>query len=94
MSAVLKEKIKEVYQNRHHGTHYYIKKMFDDGHPGFLNEQPYSNSFPNENLRLLALYRCWNIIHYFFPYKYLTDKNWDEVLREYIPKFMNAKTFL
>jgi hypothetical protein len=30
----------------------------------------------------------------FFPYKYLTDKNWDEVLREYIPVFINAKTAL
>jgi len=40
------------------------------------------------------LYRYWNIIQYFFPYKYLTDKNWDEVLREYIPVFINAKTAL
>jgi len=94
MSAVLKEKIKEIYQNRHQGTHYYIKKAYYDGNPEFINEQPYSTSFPDQNLRLLALYRYWNIIQYFFPYKYLTDKNWDEVLREYIPKFINAKTAL
>jgi len=31
---------------------------------------------------------------YFFPYKYLTDKKWDEVLREYIPVFINARTAL
>ena len=94
MSAVLKEKIKEIYQNRHQGTHYYIKKAYYDGNPEFINEQPYSTSFPDKNLRLLALYRYWNIIQYFFPYKYLTEKNWDEVLREYIPKFINAKTAL
>jgi C-terminal processing protease CtpA/Prc len=94
MSAVLKEKIKEIYQNRHQGTHYYIKKAYYDGNPEFINEQPYSTSFPDQNLRLLALYRYWNIIQYFFAYKYLTDKNWDEVLREYIPKFINAKTAL
>ena len=94
MSAVLKKKIKEIYQNRHQGTHYYIKKAYYDGNPEFINEQPYSTSFPDKNLRLLALYRYWNIIQYFFPYKYLTDKNWDEVLREYIPKFINAKTAL
>jgi C-terminal processing protease CtpA/Prc len=94
MSAVLKEKIKEIYQNRHQGTHYYIKKAYYDGNPEFINEQPYSTSFPDKNLRLLALYRYWNIIQYFFPYKYLTDKNWDEVLREYIPEFINAKTAL
>ena len=94
MSPVLKEKIKEIYQNRHQGTHYYIKKAYYDGNPEFINEQLYSTSFPDKNLRLLALYRYWNIIQYFFPYKYLTDKNWDEVLREYIPKFINAKTAL
>ena len=94
MSAVLKEKIKEIYQNRHQGTHYYIKKAYYDGNPEFINEQPYSTSFPDKNLRLLALYRYWNIIQYFYPYKYLTDQNWDEVLREYIPKFINAKTAL
>ena len=94
MSSALKEKIKEIYENRHQGTHYYIKKAFHDGNPEFLNEQPYSSSFPDKNLRLLALYRYWNIIQYFFPYRYLTDKNWDEVLSEYIPKFNNAKTAL
>jgi C-terminal processing protease CtpA/Prc len=94
MSVVLKEKIKEIYQNRHQGTHYYIKKAYYDGNPEFINEQPYSTSFPDKNLRLLALYRYWNIIQYFFPYKYSTDKKWDEVLREYIPLFINAKTAL
>jgi len=94
MSAALKEKLKEIYQNRHQGTHYYIKKVYEDGNPEFLNEQAYSTSFPDKNLRLLALYRYWNIVHYFFPYKYLTDKNWDEVLREYIPLFINAETAL
>ncbi len=94
MSAGLKEKIKEIYQNRHQGNHYYIKKAYYDGNPEFLNEQAYSTSFPDKNLRLLALYRYWNIIQYFFPYKYLTDKKWDEVLREYIPIFINAKTAL
>ena len=94
MSAALKKKIKEIYQNRHQGNHYYIKKAFFDGCPDFLNEPFYPTPFPDKNLRLLALYRYWNIIHYFFPYKYLTDKNWDEVLREYIPKFIDAKTAL
>ncbi len=88
MSAALKEKIKEIYQNRHQGTHYYIKKAYYDGNPEFLNEQSFPISFPDKNHRLLALYRYWNVIQYFFPYKYLTDKKWDEVLREYIPVFI------
>lgn len=31
------------------------------------------------------------MIHYFFPYKHLTDKDWNAVLGEYIPLFLNAK---
>ena len=91
MSAALKEKIKEIYQNRHQGTHDNIR-MSSAGNPEFLNEKPYSDSYPDTNLRLLALYRYWNMVQYFFPYKYLTDKNWNEVLKEYIPKFILAKT--
>ncbi len=44
--------------------------------------------------RLLSLFRYWNIIEYLFPYKYLIDSNWDDVLRDFIPKFMQAQTFL
>src|SRR5690606_26512028 len=38
--------------------------------------------------------RYWNMIHYFFPYKHLTDKDWNRVLKEYIPIFVNAKNKL
>jgi C-terminal processing protease CtpA/Prc len=43
--------------------------------------------FPNSEYRLLALFRFWNVINYFFPYKHLIDEPWDLVLTRYIPKF-------
>ena len=43
--------------------------------------------FPNSEYRLLALFRFWNVINYFFPYKHLIDEPWDGVLSRYIPKF-------
>ena len=43
--------------------------------------------FPSNEYRLLALFRFWNVINFFFPYKHLTDKPWAEVLPKYIPKF-------
>ena len=94
MSLVLKEKIKEIYRNRHQGEHYYIRLVQGVGNPEFSNEKLYSSPYLDTNIRLLALYRYWNMIQYFFPYKYLTDKNWNEVLKEYIPKFILAKTTL
>lgn len=42
-------------------------------------------------IRLLGLFRYWNIIEYFFPYKNLIDKDWNEVLALYIPKVIDAE---
>ncbi len=47
--------------------------------------------FPDETKRLLDLFRVWNVVEYYYPNKYLTDKPWDMVLLEMIPKFQYAK---
>ncbi|MBS1812236.1 MAG: hypothetical protein JST84_28990 [Acidobacteria bacterium] len=58
-------------------------------------DNPYSQmAFPSDEYRLLALFRFWNVIHYFFPYKHLTDKPWETVLTEFIPRFLENKTQL
>ncbi|MEM1338996.1 MAG: S41 family peptidase [Bacteroidota bacterium] len=87
----LKKKIRYVYNNRSQGKHYYIEMTPNVGNPIFKNEDPYPNmSYPDDGYRLLALYRYWNIIHYFFPYKHLMDNDWNTKLKEYIPVFLNA----
>ncbi len=43
--------------------------------------------FPEKEYRLLALFRFWNVINYFFPYKNLTGADWKDVLPKYIPQF-------
>ena len=94
MNNDLKKKIREIYINRYQGVHYYIKQM-PTGNPNFSNENPYNNMpYPDAGFRLLALYRYWNMIQYFFPSKYLTDKNWDNLLEEYIPQFVSANNQL
>lgn len=59
----------------------------------FPTEAGYGNNiYPDAGFRLLALYRYWNIIEYFYPYrKNVTDKTWDNVLYKFIPLFVNAK---
>lgn len=95
MNTALKEKIKEIYRNRYQGQgSHYIRMAPNIGNPEFINEKSYPSSFPNTSCRLLALFRYWNIIQYFFPYKYLTEKNWDEVLKKYIPSFIFSKNGL
>jgi C-terminal processing protease CtpA/Prc len=58
-------------------------------------DNPYTQmSFPTEEYRLLALFRFWNVINYYFPYKHLTDKPWGTVLTEFIPRFLGNKNQL
>jgi carboxyl-terminal processing protease len=49
---------------------------------------------PDASYRLLSLFRVWNIINYFFPYKNLMDKNWEDVLPQFIPRFLKANDTL
>ncbi|WP_026808548.1 S41 family peptidase [Arenibacter latericius] len=94
-SADLKNKLLYVYNNRSQGKHYYIGMTANVGNPEFKNENPYSNmSFPDDGFRLLSLYRYWNMINYFFPYKHLIDEDWNKKLKEYIPLFINAENEL
>jgi C-terminal processing protease CtpA/Prc len=95
MNNDLKKKVQGIYTNRHQGEHYYIKMFPNVGNPDFTNEKPYINMpYPDAGFRLLALYKYWNMIQYFFPSTYMTDKNWDNVLKEYIPKFISANNEL
>ncbi|HEU4507978.1 MAG TPA: S41 family peptidase [Pyrinomonadaceae bacterium] len=51
-------------------------------------DNPYPDmEFPTVEYRLLALFRYWNVINYFFPYKHLIGDSWSTVLTRYIPKF-------
>jgi len=94
LSPELKNKLNYIYQNRFQGEHFYIDSDYAEN-PKFTNENYYySMIYNDEGFKLLALYRYWNMIHYFFPYKHLTDKDWSTVLKEYIPKFIKSKNKL
>jgi len=90
----LSEKLKYIEQNRHQGKKYYVdyysRKLKI---ANFTNENDYKDfDWQDENLRLLALFRYWNMVEYFFPYKYQIDTNWDDVLNKVIPKFSYPKS--
>jgi len=91
----LREKLLFVYNSRYQGKHYYIGMSPNVGNPDFRNENAYSTMvYPDDGFRILSLFRYWNIINYFFPYKHLMDKDWNLTLKEYIPIFLNTKTEL
>ena len=91
-SDELTRKLKYIENNRFQGKCYYISTT-SNGNIITVNEPEYKNfDFPSRNYRLLSLFKYWNTIEYFYPYKYLIDQNWNEVLLEMIPKFLNSKS--
>ena len=74
------------------GQHKYIEFAPEIGNPVFTNELAYeTNAYPDAGLRLLALYRYWNMIQYFYPYRHLIGEDWYRVLNEFIPRFIDAQ---
>lgn len=66
-------------------------KLGTAGNAEFINEAIYSQfHFPDTGYRLLALFRYWNIIQYFYPYRKMIDDDWNDVLIRFIPLIINA----
>jgi hypothetical protein len=54
--------------------------------------QPYPDMlYPSLGYRLLAVFRMWNVINYFFADTALIEGGWDSVLKETIPKMEAAR---
>jgi C-terminal processing protease CtpA/Prc len=89
-SDEFKKTLKNIENNRFQGNHHYASQsdlqLFEP-----KNENPHDDlDLNNEYDRLIPLFRYWNYIEYFSPYKYQTDQDWDDVLKEMIPKFLAA----
>lgn len=78
-----------IQNNRNLGSNHYFgtggRKVY------FKNEDSYGSKFTSKQISLLELFRYWNLIEYFFPYKYQTDQSWNDVLTEMIPKFLSIQ---
>ncbi|KRB60000.1 S41 family peptidase [Flavobacterium sp. Root186] len=89
-SKDLSQKLKFIEVNRYQGVPYYVGNT-EAGNIFLMNENSIDFQWNNTNLRLLALFRYWNIIEYFYPYKYLMDNNWGKTLEDILPNFLNVK---
>ncbi len=73
------------------GLQFYVARQPGAGNPLFPEDPPYNDVEDLDwRYRLLALYRYWNIIEYWFPYRDQISSNWDDVLHEFIPRFVSA----
>ena len=83
--------LSEVYQNRPKNDQFYISTAPQIGNPVFENELPYPK-MTDAGFRLLGLYRFWNIVEYWFPYRDVSGEDWDQVLTEFVPRVTLAGT--
>lgn len=89
LKSSLTAKLTDILNNRA-DKKYYISLTPGVNNPIFEHEDAYEQmQYPDAGYRLLALYRYWNMVQYFYPYKHLIGEDWNKVLPEFIPKVMN-----
>jgi C-terminal processing protease CtpA/Prc len=92
LGSALSMRLQRIYQNRPSGTQFYVKLAPGVGNPVFERELSYAGlAFPDPGFQLLALFRWWNIMQYWSPYRNDAGQNWTTVLNEFIPKLALAK---
>ena len=89
----LSRALQNAYSNRPaDGKQFYVSRK-SVGNPSFDHEMPYAAlKTTDSGIQLLALFRFWNIIEYWSPYRNLID-DWNAVLRASIPRIALAKSF-
>ncbi|MEM8711191.1 MAG: S41 family peptidase, partial [Planctomycetota bacterium] len=73
------------------GDQRYAKVGPGAGNPLFDGDEAFADLMePDASHRLLGLFRFWNIIQWWSPYRDLLDDDWDEVLARFIPRVLAA----
>ena len=76
------------------GTHLQPSRFLLTHEAHAANDVYEADAAPTLEHRILALYRLWNVIHFFYPYQALLDSPWDPLLAAYIGPFLRASTRL
>ena len=88
----LSQRLETIYANRTQGKQFYVSQVPGVGNASFDHELGYESlKFPDTGFQLLALFRFWNIVEYWSPYRDVTGEMWDGVLNEFIPRVGLAK---
>ncbi len=75
------------------GTQFYVSLAEHVNNPEFQNEPAYADvKLPDAGYQLLALFRFWNAVEYWFPYRDVIGESWEGVLRDTVPRLALAKT--
>jgi C-terminal processing protease CtpA/Prc len=83
--------LRAVHRGRSQGRQFFVSQAPNIGNPVFDRELPYAAlTFPDAGYQLLGLFRLWNMVEYWFPYRDQLDEDWDRVLAAFIPRIALA----
>lgn len=93
LGTELSSLLRSIHRSRKAGQ-FFISLAPNVGNPVFENEPSYAGiKFPDPGYQLLALFRFWNMVHYFYPARDTmadspagTSIYWHRVLEEAIPR--------
>lgn len=92
LGDALSDRLSDIYVNRPvASTQRYVK--FGVGGPSadFSGEDRYADErYPAASLRILAVFRFWNILEYWFPYRDLLEPDRVALLREFVQALWDA----
>ncbi len=94
LGSSLSGRLRAIHANRSPvGEQFYVSLVPGLGNPTFAHEPAYPNApSPDPGFQLLALFRWWNIVQYWFPYRDVIGEPWEGVLRRFLPRLALAKT--
>jgi hypothetical protein len=102
LGSSLSQTLQSVYLNRNSGANLYVSLVTGVRNPVFANELSYPGlKLPDSGYQLLALFRFWNMIQYFYPDRDVMADDpasspdyWDSVLKQSIPGMATAQSSL
>lgn len=94
LGSDLSGSLKEIYGRRPRVTkQFYVSLHPGVGNPSFDHESSYKHlGLPDAGFQILALFRFWNIVAYWFPYRDVIGEDWGEVLHDFVPRVALART--
>ena len=93
LGGELSKSLRAIYANRIPGKQFYVSREGQASNPSFDHELSYgAMRLPDAGFQILALYRFWNIIEYWSPYRDVVGEDWNQVLADFLPRVALAKT--
>jgi C-terminal processing protease CtpA/Prc len=87
----LAKTLQVIQQKRPVDQQFYVSFVGTVKNPHFEAELKYTAiKLPDAAFQILALYRFWNIIEYWYPYRNIVGEDWDGVLRQFLPRMALA----